>query len=149
MQKLARRDVLRGTGVAALAALAAAGIAALPFVANASDDPLLSLLNRYLAEEAWVDERHAELDDLEYRRDFGWEKVEEQMTQLMIDHHGRCEAMFKQMVRLPAGAASSIVILDLVSKQMEIEGSIYRDYHLQLLKSVSSYLASTNARAVA
>ena len=38
MHKLSRREALRGTGVAALAA---AGVAALPFVANASNDPLL------------------------------------------------------------------------------------------------------------
>ena len=51
MHKLSRREALRGTGVAALAA---AGVAALPFVANASDDPLLGLLNRYMAERGVV-----------------------------------------------------------------------------------------------
>ena len=37
MHKLSRREALRGTGVAALAAC---GGAALPFVTNATDDPL-------------------------------------------------------------------------------------------------------------
>ena len=52
MHKLSRREALRGAGVAALAAC---GGAALPFVSNATDDPLLSSLNRYLAELAWID----------------------------------------------------------------------------------------------
>jgi hypothetical protein len=52
------------------------------------------------------------------------------------------------MVRLPAGAGSSIVVLDIVSEQMDIGESIYQEQYIELLKSVRTYIAS-NARAVA
>ena len=142
MNNQSRRDVLRGTGVAAMAAV---GAAALPFVANASDDPLLGLLNRYLAERAWIDGYHADLD--ERRDELGWDKVEELLDHEIDQHDSRCEAMLRTMVRLPAGAASSIVVLDLVSEEMETGISIHQEYHLELLKSVRAYIASTGVQS--
>jgi hypothetical protein len=141
MKHIARRELLRGTGVAALAA---AGGAALPFVANASDDPLLSLLNRFLAEQAWIDSYHADLDG---RRDeLGWDRVNELLDEAIDAYHARCKAMLKAMVRLPAGAASSIVILNIAINELEEGGgSIWDDYYRQLLKSVSNYIAAVQS----
>jgi hypothetical protein len=142
MHKLSRREALRGTGVAALAA---AGVAALPFVANASDDPLLGLLNRYMAEEAWFDSYHADLD--ERRDELGWDKVNDLLDSEIDAYHSRCEAMFRRMVGLPAQAASSIVILNLISEQIQEGESLWQEYHLELMKSVRAYIASMGVRS--
>jgi hypothetical protein len=138
MKHLSRREALRGT-----AALAAAGIGAPPFVANASDDPLLGLLNRFLAEREYIDGVHCDLDD--NRDALGWDEVERRMDEAFAAHDNRCEAMLRAMVRLPAQAASSIVILDLVSEEMETGISVWQDYYLELLKSVSAYIATVQS----
>jgi hypothetical protein len=142
MKHLSRREALRGTGVAALAA---AGVAPLPFVTNASDDPLLSLLNRCLAEWEYMDGIHGDLDGR--RAELGWDEVERRLDEESEAHRNRSEAMLKAMIRLPAQAASSIVIIDLVCREMEIGTSIFEDYYLQLLQSVSTYIAATGVRS--
>ena len=137
LKELERRELLRGGVVAALALGAAAVV---PFVARASDDPLLDLLNRYLAENAWLDAYHADID--ERRDELGWDRVEELLTETLKASDARCEAMLREMVRLPGGAASSIAVLDLVSEQMEIGESIFQEHYVELLKSVRTYIAS-------
>jgi hypothetical protein len=99
-----------------------------------------------LAENAWLDAYHADIDG---RRDeLGWDRVEELLTETLKASDARCEAMLREMVRLPVGAGSSIVVLDIVSEQMDIGESIYQEQYIELLKSVRTYIA-TNARAVA
>ena len=55
MQKLSRREALRGTGVAALAAAAMMPLVVGGAVADAGTDPLFNVLNRFKAELATFD----------------------------------------------------------------------------------------------
>jgi len=93
-----------------------------------------------LAENAWLDAYHADID--ERRDELGWDRIEELLTETLKASDARCEAMLREMVRLPGGAASSIAVLDLVSEQMEIGESIFQEHYVELLKSVRTYIAS-------
>ena len=59
---------------------------------------------------AWINSYHGDLDSR--REELGWDKVEELLDEAIDVNQARCKAMLKQMVKLPAGAASSIVITD-------------------------------------
>ena len=55
--------------------------------------------------------------------------------------------MLKRMVKLPAGAASSILIIDLMADEFEGGIPLWEGYYFQLLKSVSAYIASMGVRS--
>jgi len=58
--------------------------------------------------------------------------------------HERAETLLRRMVVLPAGAASSLAALDLVVREEDIgDHSIFGEYHLELIKAVRAYIAST------
>jgi hypothetical protein len=94
MTTQSRRDAL--CCVAELAAVAAVSVGAAVLTPSAAasirvaDDPLLELLNRYLAENAWLDAYHADMDG---RRDeLGWDRVQELLTETLKASDARCEA---------------------------------------------------------
>jgi hypothetical protein len=57
-----------------------------------------------VVENAWLDAYHADID--ERRDELGWDRVEELLTETLKASDARCEAMLREMIRLPAGAAS-------------------------------------------
>ena len=92
-----------------------------------------------------MDEYRCDLD--ERREELGWYKVSELLDEAIDGYHDRCEAMLKRMVKLPAGAASSILIIDLMADEFEGGIPLWEDYYFQLLKSVSAYIASMGVRS--
>jgi hypothetical protein len=129
---IGRRELLRGGGVAALAV---AGVAAIPTVGGAktiAGDPLLAVLNRFKAVLAAFD---AYTDNLDAQgKNSTWKEVK--------SHHRRAEAILRDAVGLSARSASSLVVLDLVIQE-ELLNSIYDDDFIALMKSVRAYIAST------
>ena len=121
MQKLSRREALRGTGVAALAAAAMMPLVVGGAVADAGTDPLFNVLNRFKAELATFDAYDASLDEA---------------------HRRRAEAILREAVDLPAQAASAALVLDMVLEE-ELLNSIYEDQFIGLLKTARAYIAST------